>query len=42
MNVGGVPFVDRQYGFWTVVGVVVAVVAVGAVLTMRLRDRDRA
>ena len=39
MNVGGVPFAERPGGFWIVVVLVAAVVAAGASLVSRLRDR---
>ncbi len=39
MNVGGVPFADRSGGFWFVVLFVGAIVAVGATLAVKLRDR---
>jgi zinc transporter len=35
MNVGGVPFKDHPGGFWAVVGLVVGVVAVGAIVAIR-------
>ena len=39
MNVGGVPFADRPGGFWIVVLLVATIVALGATLVARLRDR---
>jgi zinc transporter len=39
MNVGGVPFADRPGGFWFVVLFVGAIVAIGATLAVKLRDR---
>ena len=38
-NVGGVPFADRPGGFWFVVLFVGAIVAVGATLAIKLRNR---
>jgi zinc transporter len=35
MNVGGVPFRDHAAGFWSVVGIVIAVAGVGALLAFR-------
>jgi zinc transporter len=39
MNVGGVPFAERPGGFWIVVVLVATIVASGATLVVRLRDR---
>ena len=39
MNVGGIPFAERPGGFWIVVLLVVGIVAVGATLAIKLRDR---
>ena len=35
MNVGGVPFKDHAAGFWVVVGIVVVLVAGGAIAAFK-------
>ena len=40
MNVGGVPFAESPGGFWTVAFLVAAIVALGAGLVIRLRNRE--